>query len=257
MFNVFVSKNIFVTEGQVLPPPSSLLLANLVLPRPGGAGGDVGGGGNVGGGAIDGSHYYTKLINRRSHANVRKRRSKSHKVNGLKSAVITLPTLQEESGECEPDSAHDSSMSEDEEECNKVGKDNLMRCSTSNVNNNNNNDDDDSEYHHQQQPNNSAIDLVHQSNDNRAEFSLLLTEKNCQLLNFYCSVLGPYVESYWLVADKLAQFISATTTNTNTGLVRVKEKSFLQDLTNYGEQMIDKETIIYGESFRCKLFATI
>lgn len=97
------------------------------------------------------------------------------------------------------------------------------------------------------------------SDPNRtSEFRLLLTSRNCQLLNFYRSILAPYLESYWLTVDRLADFMATTdsesdTEENNTPLI-VEEAVFLKDLTTHVHHLLQKGQINYEESISYDTF---
>lgn len=83
------------------------------------------------------------------------------------------------------------------------------------------------------------------SGGSKGEFRLLLTSRNCQLLNFYRSIVAPYVESYWLTADRLASYMTSTGTAPDSPII-VQEAVFLKDLTAHVQQMLLKGQIHFG-----------
>lgn len=72
------------------------------------------------------------------------------------------------------------------------------------------------------------------------EFSILLTAKNCQLLNFYRSILEPYIESYWLAVSHLA-----TLRAKHHSVIELS--ALLATLLDNGQQMIRTGQLHYGK----------
>lgn len=85
-----------------------------------------------------------------------------------------------------------------------------------------------------------------QSETSKNEFRLLLTSRNCQLINFYRSILAPYLESYWLTVDHLAHFMTIHSKSEEKAPLIVEEAVFLKDLTTHVHQMLQKGQINYG-----------
>lgn len=129
----------------------------------------------------------------------------------------------------------------------------------------NDDDDDDNEnHHHHHLP---------------QEFYIRLTEKNCQLLSLYRSILEPYVQAYWFVADRIANHYqnsdsteSATKLMNNSkcinhqqqhsnvknhnnkpiimdnDIINIDEKIFLKMLISSAKQMAHNGYIYYGKN---------
>jgi len=65
------------------------------------------------------------------------------------------------------------------------------------------------EYEHEHEDDGSSLGETEKATaEAKSEFRLLLTSRNCQLLGFYRSILAPYIESYWLTADRLADVMA-------------------------------------------------
>nr|XP_027194877.1 protein DDB_G0276689-like [Dermatophagoides pteronyssinus] len=69
----------------------------------------------------------------------------------------------------------------------------------------------------------SSIDDNEDNNNNNhhhlpQEFYIRLTEKNCQLLSLYRSILEPYVQAYWFVADCIANYNELSSSSSSSSL---------------------------------------
>ena len=74
------------------------------------------------------------------------------------------------------------------------------------------------------------------------EFSILLTAKNCQLLNFYRSILEPYIESYWLTANRLTKIQSNAKNDNST----IDMATLMSGLLDDGQRMLQNGQLHYG-----------
>jgi len=90
--------------------------------------------------------------------------------------------------------------------------------------------------------NNAGDDITDQSSTNTStDFRLLLTSRNTQLLNFYASILSPFLESYWQTAEQLALLADANPHK------EYDEKHVHRQLCTNLQQLHQKSQLKHGE----------